>query len=116
MKRMVALLLLPLLVLLLARETGSCKSDHPTEKPQPTGPPEIPLQTSASLPQHPHPGFQNPGLAPGFKSTVGHPIATFNPTPPPGGHQVATFNPTPPRPFSCEDQYGRTRRVGIRKC
>ena len=72
---------------------------------------------SASLPKDPHPGFSNPGLAPGFKSTVGHPIASFNPTPPPGrappgGHQVATFNPNPPRRLSCEDRSGITRWVG----
>ena len=99
----------------LAPEPSASLPGHPHpgfNPPPPTGPPGFPPQTSASLPQHPHPGFRNPGLAPGFKSTVGHPIATFNPTPPPGGHQVATFNPNPPRPLSCEDQSGRTRWVG----
>ena len=63
------------------------------------------------------PGFQaasggsgHPGLAPGFQAPSeesGHPglAPEFQATPQP---QVATF-----RPPSCEDQFGKTRGVGI---
>ena len=73
---------------------------------------ELPIEGSGLAPgfQAPSEESGHPGLAPGFQAASGgsgHPglAPGFLATPQP---QVATF-----RPPSCEDQFGKTRGVGI---